>query len=338
MNGISIIICCHNSASRIGDTLKHLQKTVSPDCDWEVLLIDNNCSDSTPSIAQKTWEENPVASFRVIKEPKPGLASAREKGLKESAFPIIAFVDDDNHLPPEWVQNAHLFMRANPNCSACGGPVKPKCELTPPFWFKDFEGNYSTYDYYNEDTLVTHALIGAGLVIRKQHLEKVYQEGFSSILSDRKGTRLSSGGDYELCYALLLNGGSLWFTPKLRIEHFIPQERLKWEYLKRLNRGFGEQAPILEMYESLIRGPGTPFSWKRESLHCIPAMLQSGLRALKDAIGGKLEGSHNQLLLINQSSRLISLLRQRSKYDRKSISLKRAPWNKLNPPKPNASS
>ena len=162
MNGISIIICCHNSASRIQDTLSHLQKTVPPDFDWELLLIDNNCSDSTTSIAQKAWAENPIAPLRIIEEPNPGLGNAREKGVKESIFPIIAFIDDDNHLPPEWVQNAQLFMRTHPDCSACGGPVIPKCESTPPFWFKDFEGNYSTYDYYKEDTPVAHALIGAG--------------------------------------------------------------------------------------------------------------------------------------------------------------------------------
>lgn len=337
MTGISIIICCHNSARRIEDTLRHIQRMAPASCNWEVLLIDNNCSDATVSIAQKTWQESPIAPFRSIKEPKPGLSNAREKGVQEATFPIIAFVDDDNHLPPEWIQNVHSFMSTHPSCAACGGPVVPKCESTPPFWFKDFQGNYSTYNYYYKDTRVNHALIGAGLIVRKQHLETLYKEGFSSILSDRKGRQLSSGGDYELCYALLLNRGSLWFSPQLRIEHFIPQERLHWKYLKRLNRGFGEQAPTLEIYEGLIRGT-TSFSWKREVLLSIPTVIKSGLSTLKKAVTGKLEGSHNQLLFISQSFRLISLLRQRSKYDRNFVSLKRAPWNKLNPLKLNASS
>jgi glycosyltransferase involved in cell wall biosynthesis len=289
-------------------------------------------------MAQKTWSANPRVPLTIFKEPQPGLSYARQKGVNQAMYSIIAFIDDDNHLPPEWLKEAYRFMTEHPDYSACGGPIIPKCESQPPPWFYDFQGNYSTYDYYREEKNITHALAGAGLILRKQHLANLYEKGFSSMLTDRKGSTLSSGGDYELCYALLLAGRSIGFSPKLKIYHFIQRSRLQWSYLKRLNRGFGEQAPILEMYERLILGDPTPFCWKKEFSRCLFGVCSSGIKTLLEAIRGNLEGSHNQLLLINQYFRLICLLRQRNNYDRKYMALKKAPWNKINPIQSNASS
>ena len=56
MKGISIIICCYNSAKRLHETLKHLAlQQVSDTIHWEVILVNNNSTDATTQIALEIW-------------------------------------------------------------------------------------------------------------------------------------------------------------------------------------------------------------------------------------------------------------------------------------------
>jgi hypothetical protein len=41
LDGVSVIICTHNAATRLPTTLAHLKSQNSPNAPWEVLVIDN---------------------------------------------------------------------------------------------------------------------------------------------------------------------------------------------------------------------------------------------------------------------------------------------------------
>ncbi|MBK6397553.1 MAG: glycosyltransferase [Bacteroidetes bacterium] len=58
MQGISIVICCYNSESRIKETLEALQmQEVGNDIKWEVLLVDNNSTDKTIEVSEMIWKK-----------------------------------------------------------------------------------------------------------------------------------------------------------------------------------------------------------------------------------------------------------------------------------------
>src|SRR5258708_7275133 len=100
MKGISVIICCYNSAKRIAETLTHLsQQELDLGISWEVILVDNNSQDKTTEVANITWHSfKRDVPFKIILEPRQGLAHARRKGIDESRYDYLLFCDDDNWL------------------------------------------------------------------------------------------------------------------------------------------------------------------------------------------------------------------------------------------------
>lgn len=56
-------------------------------------------------------------------------------------------------------------------------------------------------------------------------------------LTDRRGSKLASGGDNALIFALMIRGSHVGYFPELALTHLIPATRLEAQYLARLNRG-----------------------------------------------------------------------------------------------------
>ena len=92
---ISAIVCTCNNAGSLEATLLSLAKQELPSTiGHEVLIVDNNSTDSTVSVARK-FTEQPNSIFRYIFEPTQGLSFARNRGAKEARGEIVAFLDDD---------------------------------------------------------------------------------------------------------------------------------------------------------------------------------------------------------------------------------------------------
>ena len=67
----------------------------------------------------------------------------------------------------------------------------------------------------------------------------------------RDGTARGAGEDYEICHLIALQGKRLVFSPRLRLDHAIPTDRLNLDYLSRLRAGFVEQTSVLKAYATL---------------------------------------------------------------------------------------
>lgn len=247
--GVSVVVCCHNSALRLRQTLEHLlRQHVSSILQWEVLIIDNRSNDETVTVAKSCWDSE-VIPLRIIREERIGLSHARARGFAEAKFTFVSFVDDDNWVNPHFVQNVYQIFVAHNDVGCCGGPSEPVFESEPPSWFKEFQEPFACGQRGNEPGLLTgHYLWGAGLSIRKRAYLQLRAMGFRSALADRQGTRLTSGGDTELICALLLGGWTQWYDPGLGIRHFMPVSRISWSYLRRLNRAIGVSSVSIHAY------------------------------------------------------------------------------------------
>lgn len=330
-NGLSIALCCHNSALRITPTLERLQaQLVDPRHPWEILLIDNGSTDETAMIAQAVWHKKPIAPMRIIQEPNLGLSHARERALKEATYDFIGLIDDDNWVGPNWVEKVLSIFESDKKIAACGGSIFPVCEVPPPNWFNEYKGNYTIWDLYPKAQATQHPLCGAGLCLRKTAWLNLKQAGFQHFLSDRKGKALSSGGDFELGYALLLNDWTLWYDPALRLQHFIPKYRLNWAYLMGLREGFGRQSLVLEVYEGLYKAlknnqPFHPKKWWKEALKCTYHLIRHAYKGCFPK-SKKNEGQANAALWTEQWGRFTSLFQEKHHYDNRYKHLFNAPW------------
>lgn len=253
MNGISVIICCYNSESRIKPTLEHLiTQQIQPGLNWELILVDNCCTDRTTQVAadllSTTGKE---LNWRIVFQPVPGLSFARELGVSESKYDIVLFCDDDNHLNSDYLQRVWQHFKSKPGLGVLGGYATAVYDCSPPDWWHDFSTWYATGPQASESSYLTKnkaCVYGAGSAYLKEGILKLNDAGFRSLLSDRKGKSLSSGGDIELGNALVLLGYDVYYDEELKLNHFIPEDRISFSYLSRLVRQGSSMLPVLYAY------------------------------------------------------------------------------------------
>lgn len=269
MKGISVIICCYNSSKRLGETLKYLNAQRINNTPCEVIIVDNASTDNTASLARETWDALGASiPMRIINESKPGLSHAREAGISASSYSYIIFCDDDNWLEENYVATAFSIMESDSQIGAAGGNGIAKTEIEAPEWFEECKRSYacgSALDHAGELIGNDNLLVGAGLVMRKSAWIALKKAGFETLLTDRTGTSLSSGGDLEICMALKLGGFKLWNDNRLVYQHFIPRERLTEEYFLRLMQGCSIANVTLDAYLYVLNEwrYNKPFLWLR---------------------------------------------------------------------------
>jgi glycosyltransferase involved in cell wall biosynthesis len=261
--GISIIICCYNSAKRITPALDHVfRQTLSPALSCELIVVDNASTDDTGKLVQQYFQTRSCGiPCRVVEEQQPGLSHARQKGLSEARYGYLLYVDDDNWLDPNYVSRAFDIMEASEAIGVLGGYGEALCETEPPEWFPRFTGSYAVGEQAPVSSGTgadTDWLYGAGIVFRRSALEKIKQAGFSNKTSGRKGKALLSGEDTELCLAAGIAGYRIRYDRRLTFRHLISRERLTWNYLEKLFTGFGRSRTYMELYLHCKNGTPHP--------------------------------------------------------------------------------
>ncbi len=245
--GFSIIICCYNSEDKIFETLQSISKLIIPDnFKLEVVLIDNNCTDSTIQIANKFYANGSKFSLKIVKEKRSGLTFARVKGIKISSYDFLIFCDDDNWLDKDYL----LFVNenfSNPSCKIVGGFGIAKSDIDLPDWFMEVDGYGYAVGKHARKNGSNQMINGAGLAIKKDSATNYSEKISSLLLSDRKINSLSSGGDNELCIVTGLD--HVYFDERLFYYHYIPAIRLSVSYYEKLNISFGKAEAVLFYYK-----------------------------------------------------------------------------------------
>ncbi|MEO1350626.1 MAG: glycosyltransferase [Cyanobacteria bacterium J06635_15] len=349
--GVSVIICCHNSAQELPPTLQHLAtQQVSPDLPWEVVVIDNASVDTTAQVAQTCWPQEAPAPLRIVHEPKLGLINARYRALAEAKYEILSFIDDDNWVCPIWVQTVAELMAKRPEVGACGGQNIPEFDGQKPGWFdlngKSYAVGIQGPESGGDITWSQARLLGAGLTIRKSAWQQLVDNGFRSLLVGCKGKALNRGEDTELCFALVLAGWHLWYEPRLQLRHFLTADRLHWRYLRKLRRGGGRATLGFDPYrfalETCDRNHRITFWWEVNQPSAQqpiqPIWRQQFLTALRDLLSRPrvlvqsliwpMEGDKNALKVETQIGRLTELFRERDTYDVNIKAVREAAWRK----------
>lgn len=323
-DGVSIVVCCHNSTRLLPETLACLAaqqfSSTPPPC--EVIVVDNASTDQTSEIARASWPAEARIPLRILNEPTLGLTAARLRGIAQAKYEFICFIDDDNRVGSDWIEAVFRVMTEHPRVAACGGQIEPQPETKLPAWFDQFQSYYAVgkqADHAGDVTESRGYLWGAGLCLRKTAWTALADNHFDFLLSDRKGMSLSSGGDAELCYALRLGGWRLWYEPRLSMQHFLPDARLQWSYLRRLSRAFGAATAGFDSYDMALKGMPRGFvdklrqTWSWQTFATLWYLLKSPVKLIRSAIA-TMEGEPDALRVENLWGRLVELLRHRRSY------------------------
>lgn len=260
--GISVIVCCFNSEHRIASTLAHIAKQENIDHLFvEVILVDNNSTDNTTNVARTTWST--VSSkfpLIIIEEPKPGLGSARLKGVNTANYEYVLFCDDDNWLAPNYIEKAISILLDNSEIGALGGTGNAMfdrdCE--PPNWFYLFQRKYATGKQGPSDSQLHDMtnnrgyVYGAGSIYRKGVLQKFVYSNINLLLQGRTGSKLISGDDNEIGYLVGFSGYKIVWNNSLQFMHYIDSKRLTSDYIVKLRKGEARNYDVIRTYQDLI--------------------------------------------------------------------------------------
>ena len=113
--GISFIIPCYNEEQFIRDCIWSIKDDTKDMTNVEIIVVDNNCTDSTVDIAK---DEGVI----VITENQKGVVFARQRGYLESKYDLIANIDADSRIPLGWTNTA-LESMSNKSVVAVTGPL-----------------------------------------------------------------------------------------------------------------------------------------------------------------------------------------------------------------------
>lgn len=253
-DGISIVVCCYNSASRLPQTLRHIASQNVPNhISWEVVIVNNNSTDNTIEVARREWEKytTHANNFEIVDQPIPGLSAARKKGVESSIYNYIVFCDDDNWLKENYISKVYEILSNKHEVGAIGGWSEAVFDCSPPEWFNRLSFSCAVGKIKEQDGY-SKFVWGAGLGLKREAYEKLISVDFKSLLTDRMGKELSSGGDEELCLALQIAGYKIYFTQELFFYHYMPQERHNWVYFKKLYLGLGKAKASLFPYNFIL--------------------------------------------------------------------------------------
>ena len=220
---VSVIVCSYNGASTLRGCLESLQKLDYPN--YEVILVDDGSTDSTPEIAAEFAEK-----IRVIRQMNQGLSRARNVGMEASRGEIIAYTDSDCMADPRWL---YFLVRRmlSADYAAAGGP-----NLSPPARSHS-EAIVAAAPGGPNHVLLTDVdaehVPGCNMAFWKWALTEI--GGFDPIF--RK-----AGDDVDVCWKLLQRGHRIGFATAAFVWH---HRRFTFKAFFKQQAGYGEAEAIL---------------------------------------------------------------------------------------------
>jgi glycosyltransferase involved in cell wall biosynthesis len=261
---VAIVIATYNRADELRQTLEGLSRiNQSPGHSFEIVVVDNKSTDHTPQVVDALIPTFPVR-LRRIYEQNQGSSPARNRGIAESQGEIVAFLDDDVDVDPDWFVALIDAYQSN-DVAAVGGRARLVYPVPRPSWITHHEGLLSRVEHGDEPKEVgPDDLFGLNLSVRRDWLDRV---GVFRLDLGRVGKRLSSGEELDVLVRVQAAGGRLWYEPRASLGHRVPMERLsrRW-FLKRAYAG--------ALCEARGSAGETSFVWlARYSWHALRAAI-----------------------------------------------------------------
>ncbi len=232
---LTVVICTWNRAESLAKTLESIENCRVPEgTDWEILIVDNNSTDTTSAVCQSFLQRNPER-YRYVLEKRQGKSLALNTAIENARGDIIAFTDDDVLVGEDWLF-ALLQAFDTHDCAGVGGKIVPVWNSPKPDWFT-VDGPYRLmlaiveYDLgdQNQPCRIENPPYGANLALRKSVFDKYGL--FRTDLGPVAGTT-SRGEDSEYCRRLMSRGEQLIYVPEAVVHHPVPEERTKKRYFE----------------------------------------------------------------------------------------------------------
>lgn len=252
----SVVVCTHNPRPDFLDqVVGALKAQTLPMSLWELLVVDNASTTPLAPVLNLAWHPHQ----RVMREEKLGVTYARLRGITESTGDMLVFVDDDNVLYPDYLEQALAIAGKHPRMGSWGGISHPQFEQSPPEWTRRYWEMLAVREF-SLDRIGTSP-IGAGLCIRRPVALHYYQQVMDCPLRlalGRVGSSLVSAEDMNLAKCAKALDLEMGVFTALQLKHLLPAHRLTEEYLLRLTEAMEFSNLLFSWLDSPDKMPKTP--------------------------------------------------------------------------------
>ena len=243
---VSIIVCTYNRADSLQRTLRSLNEmTVVHDQGWELVVVDNNSTDSTKACVDKFKQESKFP-VRYIFESRQGKPYALNTGIQSATGEILLFTDDDVIVDKGWLSNV-IKTFSETQCVGVGGRIAPVWPGEKPSWFRT-DGPYglmsaiASYDLgdFPCELNSTNVPFGANVAFRREAFDR-YGYYRTDLGPSAGKDRIGGGGeDTELARRFVRSGEKLMYAPSAIVYHPVEPERARKRYFKLWHFEYGK--------------------------------------------------------------------------------------------------
>ena len=208
-----------------------------------LVIVDNDPKGSARSVVEQMAAK---FSFKIIYdiEPARGISAARNRAVKIAIdADFVVFVDDDETVCPEWLDQL-LFMQRENEADIVMGPVAPVFEKPPADWI--VSGGFFVKDSEKNGKLDKKYGSTANILIRRSCLDMLTKP-FAEVFN------LTGGADYYLLLKLKAMGAKICWAPKARVAEYVMADRANAGWILRRRFRVGN---TIAMAERLLKPPG----------------------------------------------------------------------------------
>src|SRR5216117_1481913 len=219
---VSVVVASYNGARTLKPCLESLTRLAYPD--YEVILVDDGSTDSTPEIAGE------FPAVRCIRQDHHGLSVARNTGMATATGEIVAFTDSDCQPDEDWLYYLVGDLLTG-EWAGIGGPnFLPPDDSSVAAAVMASPGGPAHVMLTDREA---EHIPGCNMAFYKWALEEV--GGFDPVFR-------TAGDDVDVCWRLQERGGKLGFSHAGFVWHY--RRSTVRAYLKQ-QAGYGEAEALL---------------------------------------------------------------------------------------------
>lgn len=233
---LSVIVCTYNREKYLMPLFESIAANTLPFDRYELLVIDNNCTDGTADVCRRFAEKHPDVNFRALKETTQGLSAARNCGIRNAAGELVLYVDDDALVGTDYLQTYVDWFESHPRTMAAGGPIEPMYEdCTEPVWMTSYTKSFLAgwMNLGNRPLKFPKGKypIGCNCVFRKEVFDTV---GLFNTELGRNGKNLMAGEEKDIFDKMRNNDMEIMYVPTAVLHHIVPPSKLSRDYFDRV--------------------------------------------------------------------------------------------------------
>jgi glucosyl-dolichyl phosphate glucuronosyltransferase len=242
---ISVVICTWNRSRLLRLTLEKMTELEVPsDLVWELIVVNNNCSDDTDAVLAAYADRLPLVR---LFEATPGKSFAGNLAIRKAKGDYIVWTDDDVLVEADWLKAYTDAFAKWPDADIFAGAIDPWFEEPPPKWlesvFSKIAAAYAALDYGPTGFDLTFETYpyGANMALKRS---AQLREPYDTRLGPRPNSGIR-GEEMIMARRLLASGSTGRWVPEAKVRHFIPPHRQSLRYLREYFFGSGEALGLL---------------------------------------------------------------------------------------------